>query len=210
MVALVIVTLVVTSIVVGAVAVVYVKTTGLRARPAPGSLETSVARAVRSLAVPGATRGRANPVPASAATMESAMAHFADHCATCHANDGSGSAEIGQGLFPKPPDMRAQATQALTDGELFWIIENGVRFTGMPAFGTGDASGEEASWALVHFIRRLPTLSRDDVARMEKMNPRSPEEIRQEIEDEQFLQGGTVAPPAPDHASHTSHGGEHR
>jgi mono/diheme cytochrome c family protein len=183
-----------------------VMATGLSARPRPGVLETRLARTVRSLAVPRAAKSRPNPVPDSRETLESGMRHFADHCAMCHANDGSGSAEMGQHLFPPPPDMRAAPTQALTDGELFYVIENGVRFTGMPAFATGDAEGEQASWELVRFIRRLPTLSADDVARMEKMNPRSPDEIRQEIEDEQFLQGGSVAPAQ---GSESGHKGAH-
>jgi mono/diheme cytochrome c family protein len=157
---------------------------------------------VRSLAVPGEVKSRTNPVAASREVLESGMAHFADHCAMCHANDGSGSVEMGQHLFPPPPDMRAEPTQALTDGELFYIIENGVRFTGMPAFATGDAEGERASWELVRFVRSLPTLSADDVARMETMNPRPPDEIRREIEDEQFLQGGSVAPARGSEAGH--------
>ena len=67
--------------------------------------------------------------------MTDARAHFADHCAICHANDGSGDTPIGRALWPKAPDMRLRETQDLSDGELFWIIENGIRFTGMPALG---------------------------------------------------------------------------
>ena len=77
----------------------------------------------------------------------------------------------------------------MTDGELFYIIENGVRFTGMPAFATGTAEGEEESWKLVHFIRRLPRLSAPELERMKELNPRSPEEIRHEIAEEEFLRG---------------------
>jgi hypothetical protein len=57
--------------------------------------------------------------------------------------------------------MREGRTQNLSDGELFWIIENGMRFTGMPSWTTGTQEGEQASWNLVHFIRRLPTLARE-------------------------------------------------
>ena len=139
--------------------------------------------------------------------IEEGLRHFADHCATCHGNDGSGRTSIGQGLFPKPPDLRAEATQSLTDGELFYVIENGVRFTGMPGFATGTEDGETASWQLVRFIRALPRLSEADISRMESLNPRSPDEIRREIADEQFLQGGSVAPAPPAHAGHE---GAHR
>lgn len=184
----------------------YVMVTGLSARPRPGTLETALARAVRSLAVPAEIAGRANPVAASGDAVEQGMAHFADHCASCHANDGSGATSMGQGLFPKPPDLRAAATQQLSDGTLFYIVEHGVRFTGMPAFGTGDAEGETSSWQLVRFMRTLPTLSADDLARMEGMNPRPPAEVRREIEDERFLQGDSApGPPAGAGDAHAGH-----
>jgi mono/diheme cytochrome c family protein len=175
---------------------VYVRTTGLRARATPGALETRVARSVRSLAIPGSERDRRNPVTRSDEAILGALEHYADHCAICHANDGSGATDIGRGLFPPPPDLRAAATQQLTEGELFYIIENGVRFTGMPAFGTGTREGEEESWKLVHFIRHLPHLSEQERGRMESLNPRSPLEIRQELEEERFLRGEDPAPAA--------------
>jgi hypothetical protein len=53
---------------------------------------------------------------------------------TCHENDGSGDNLYGRGLYPKPPDLRLTETQKLSDGELFWIIEKGIRFTSMPAY----------------------------------------------------------------------------
>jgi mono/diheme cytochrome c family protein len=165
----------------------YVRATGLESRSSPGALETRVSRNVRRLAVPASVRGQHNPVQASPQALAEAMAHFSDHCASCHANDGSGDTEMGRGLYPKAPDMRLTATQALTDGELFWIIEHGIRFTGMPAWGTGTAAGEESTWQLVHFIRHLPALTEAEREAMERMNPRSPEEIRLELEEERFL-----------------------
>jgi mono/diheme cytochrome c family protein len=177
----------------GTGAVVYVKATGLRARATPWALETSIARSFRRLAVPRAVRNMANPIPASAEAVADGRGHFADHCASCHANDGSGNTEMGDGLFPKPPDMAA-ASQELTDGELFYFIEEGIRFTGMPAWGTGTPESERASWHLVHFIRHLPNITNDEIEAMEALNPRSPAEIREEIEEERFLQGDDAAP----------------
>ena len=92
----------------------------------------------------------------------------------CHANDGSSmKTAIGNGLYPKPPDLRADLTQGLTDGELFYIIENGVRFTGMPAFGTGkpDPAGDRQVWQLVYFIRHLPHITPAELEWMESLNP---------------------------------------
>jgi mono/diheme cytochrome c family protein len=182
----------------------YAMATGLSARPGPGALETRLARAVRSLAVPRQVASRANPVPASREAIEQGMAHFADHCASCHANDGSGATSMGRGLFPRPPDLRAAVTQELTDGTLFHIVEHGVRFTGMPAFGTGNQDGEISSWQLVRFMRHLPSLSAGELAQMEAMNPRPPADVRREMEDERFLQGDTA--PAGTAAPET-HGG---
>jgi mono/diheme cytochrome c family protein len=167
----------------------YVRVTGLRARVEPGPLETRVARSVRALAVTAADRDRRNPVPASAEALESGLVHFADHCAICHGNDGSGDTDFGRGLYPPPPDMRREDTQELTDGELFHIIEHGIRFTGMPGFGGDHAEGEEETWELVHFIRHLPRLSDPELERMRELNPRPPAEIRREMEEERFLRG---------------------
>jgi mono/diheme cytochrome c family protein len=178
-------------VVVATVAVfIWIGSRGLSARAEPGALETAIARTMRSLAVPRADRDRRSPVPATPETIEAGMAHFADHCAACHANDGSGETEIGLGLYPPPPDMRREPTQSLTDGELFYIIENGVRLTGMPAFGTGTPEGEEETWHLVHFIRELPRLSEEQIEKMKAMNPRPPAQIRQEMEEQRFLEGG--------------------
>jgi mono/diheme cytochrome c family protein len=173
----------------GVAAFGYVKYTGLSARDTPGALESAVARRLRAAAVPAAYRDRPNPVAGTEETVRLGLAHFADHCATCHANDGSGATAMGQNLFPPAPDMRLAATQDLSDGELFYIIEEGVRFTGMPAWSSGTPEGEELGWQLVHFIRRLPQLTGEEIELMESMNPKPPDQIRQEIEAERFLQG---------------------
>ena len=172
----------------------YVVTTGLRAAPQPSAVEAAIARRVRALAVPRAAAGRVNPVSLSPDLLTEGMAHYADHCASCHAADGSGKTEMGAGLFPKAPDMRESATQQMTDGELFYVIEHGIRFTGMPGWTTGTADGETGSWQLVHVIRHLPKLTAAERARMESLLPRSAEELRQEIDEEEFLNGGDVPP----------------
>lgn len=180
----------VTLVVVAAAALIYVRATGLRATSSPPAIEETIARSLRRFAVPAADARRANPVALSEAALAEGLAHYADHCASCHAIDGSGSTALGQGLFPKAPDMRGAATQAMTDGELFYVIEHGIRFTGMPGWTTGTVEGETGSWQLVHAIRHLPKLTEAERARMESLQPRSPEEIRQEIDEEEFLNGG--------------------
>ena len=174
---------------------------GLSAKATPTALETIVARNARHLAIPSSARTQPNPVLDSPELQRDARLHFADHCASCHANDGSGHTLYGEGLYPKPPDLRLRQTQELTDGELFWIIENGVRFTGMPAFsgnGGHSASGNHGeaidSWQLVHFIRHLPHLTDAERLEMERYNPKSPGERAEEQEENEFLGGATPKP----------------
>jgi len=168
---------------------------GLSSRATPSKLETAIARNVHRLAIPSNARSAQDPVIASEEDLRVARLHFADHCATCHDNDGSGHTMIGDGLYPKPPDLRIPETQNLTDGELFWIIENGVRFTGMPAFGNaaehGGHGGAPDSWKLVHFIRHLPHLTSAERAEMERYNPKGPEDRAEEQEENDFLSGAT-------------------
>lgn len=188
---------IVLAVVAGAVVFAFVVASGVSARPAPGRVETFVARTVRNLAVGWHARHEPNPVPRTQETIAEGRAHFADHCASCHANDGGGNVEMGRGLYPRAPDMRLPPTQNLEDHELFYIIENGIRLTGMPAWGTGTPEGEEDSWKLVHFIRHLPQITPEEIEEMEAMNPRPPEEIRQELEAERFLRGDDAAPVKP-------------
>jgi mono/diheme cytochrome c family protein len=150
-----------------------------------------VARAMRRWATPESVRDRTNPVEPTAAVLEQAMNHYADHCATCHANNGSGDTTIGHALYPRAPDMRAETTQSLTDGELFSIIEHGIRLTGMPGWGNGTPEGERESWELVHFVRRLPKLTDEDLERMQALNPKSPAELKEDEEARRFLEGDT-------------------
>lgn len=172
---------------------------GLSAKAAPTRLEAFVARNARHLAIPRNARLTQNPVLDSQEIQREARLHFADHCAICHGNDGSGDTPIGEGLYPKPPDLRKPATQEMSDGELFWIIENGVRFTGMPGFSnnadhdhaSGNHAGGQDSWKLVHFIRHLPHLTATERLEMERYNPKGPEDRAEEQEEEQFLNEAT-------------------
>jgi mono/diheme cytochrome c family protein len=173
---------------------------GLSARATPTHLEAMAARKVRHMVMPENAQQARNPLMDNAENLREARLHFADHCATCHANDGSGDTLVGRGLYPKPPDLRLQETQKLSDGELFWIIENGVRFTGMPGFGTPGA--EDDSWKLVLFLRHLPQLTAEERTEMERYNPKGPEDRAEEQQEEDFLNG---APPQPNPKSGHHH-----
>ena len=165
---------------------------GVSARDEPWAIEALIARQVRHLAIPSGARQLANPVEPTEDVMAEAMAHFADHCFVCHSNDGSGNTDFGRGMYPKAPDMRLPDTQGLSDGELFYIIRNGIRFTGMPGFATVPVEEDAETWGLVHFIRRLPQLSAQDLAEMKQHNPVNRKQLEEEDEIRRFLAGDDV------------------
>ena len=128
---------------------------GFSARGEPSYAERIVARAVRNLSIPGHAKKETNPWKATPDTLKEAREIFTDRCASCHGIDGSGQTAVGRNLYPKPPDLRAPLTQTLTDGQIRYIIENGVRLTGMPAWGNPHEEQGDTSWKLVLFIRDL-------------------------------------------------------
>lgn len=170
------------------IAIVSAERRGMSARDEPTRVETMLARGARHFAVPAKLRDAKNPVALDTHVLAEAREHFADHCAACHGNDGRGEA-LGKQMYPKAPDMTLAATQSLSDGELFAIIENGVRLTGMPGFGDGSAQSATSTWKLVHFIRHLPQLTPQEKAAMEKLNPKTPEAWRQQEAEDAFLNG---------------------
>ena len=170
---------------------------GLGARVEPWPVEEWVACRARYLATPRAERERTNPSPPSTEVLAAGRVHFADHCAVCHANDGSGKTTFGAAMYPRAPDLRSEASQALSDGEMFSVIRNGIRFTGMPAFGEGPPEEDEETWRLVHFIRHLPSLTAEELVEMQDLNPRSRAALREGAETRRFLAGEATAQTAP-------------
>ena len=167
---------------------------GLSSRSEPPALEVRLARSARHLMIPSAARKATNPLPPAPELHARALRHWADHCASCHGNGGKGDTSMGRNLYPRAPDMTLAATQQLSDGELFWIIENGVKLTGMPAWGSPAVEDDAETWELVHFIRRLPSLTEAEIAAMKKLNPLSRADLEQEMEMERFLAGEGTAP----------------
>jgi mono/diheme cytochrome c family protein len=121
------------------------------------------------MAVPSGYRQLRNPITSSTENIRQGMEHFSDHCATCHSDTGEGHTLFGKGLYPKPPDLRAAATQNKSDGELYYTINNGVRLSGMPAFSEAHTAAQ--TWRLVLFIRHLPQLTPDELNEMKRLNP---------------------------------------
>jgi mono/diheme cytochrome c family protein len=177
------------ALIAGGVYLGFVVRDGFAARDQPSAMEAHVARAARRMAVPAHAKSLRNPLGAAEDVVSIGRAHWADHCAICHANDGSGHTRIGKNLYPKAPDMRVAATQEVSDGELYYMVQNGIRLSGMPAWGEPGVDDDKESWALVAFMRRLPRLGVDEVEMMEKLNPKSAEENHEEQEEEEFLRG---------------------
>ena len=176
---------------------------GFSAHGTPSVIEKFAAATARKMAVPPKYRKLSNPFPASPENIQAGMEHFSDHCATCHSNDGSGDTLFGRGLYPKPPDMRTAETQNKSDGELYYTIENGVRLSGMPAFGEEHAIGEDAdTWKLVLFIRHLPNLTANELKQMEQLNPKTKEEGQEEEREQEFLRGENPQGPSSESDHH--------
>jgi mono/diheme cytochrome c family protein len=175
---------------------------GFSTRTEPILMEKALATTIRGRAIPSRCKTMKNPVAATPEVIHEGMAHWADHCAACHANNGSGDTMYGKTMYPRPPDMRQKDTQEMSDGELYYTIKNGIRLSGMPAFGDpGDDDLD--SWKLVAFIRHLPTLSDQEEMEMEHLNPKSPEEMQEQMDEDQFLNGGKAS--APSQTPHMHH-----
>ena len=181
-------------------AVVFVRGSGITAIREPWPLEERVAKAGWRYLIPREVRDATNPAPATAEVITQGLEHFADHCAVCHGNDGSGDTTIGRRIFPRAPDMRSARTQSLTDGELFYAIERGIPWTAMPGWETGTPEGAEESWKLVRFIRHLPVLTPEELTAMEKLNPKSAGELARDREIDDFLKGS--GSPTPKKGGH--------
>jgi predicted CXXCH cytochrome family protein len=127
----------------------------------PSSIEKVVARAVRNFAIPTKARLEVNPFEPTADILKEARESFIARCAICHAPDGSGQTEVGRNLYPKVPDLRSPTTQHLTDGQIRYIIRNGVRLTGMPGWARPHDEQSDDSWKLVLFVRGLTRLTHE-------------------------------------------------
>lgn len=173
---------------------------GFSTRTAPSAIEAFVASTMRRLAVTAEVKALRSP-QLSPDQIKEARLHWASHCAGCHGVGGAGDTPIGQHLFPRAPDMRAASTQQRSDGELYSVIKNGVRLTGMPAWGEPGNEDVE-TWALVALIRTLPTATESDLSEVRANLPRTPHELREEREEDEFLRGGSAPSPTPKPQEH--------
>jgi mono/diheme cytochrome c family protein len=98
-------------------------------------------------------------IPADAAAARRGLAHYEENCLPCHGAPGVKAMEFAQGLNPAAPGLEGD-TQNFSDGELFWVVKNGIRASGMPAFGASHKDAEIQD--IVAFVRHLPKLSDEE------------------------------------------------
>jgi mono/diheme cytochrome c family protein len=147
---------------------------GFTARAKASRLEAGVADMVRDLAIPGSAKALRSPILGTPDVLTRGRRHFAEECAICHGNDGRGN-DLGKRVFPPVPDLRD--TKDMTEGEIFYVIHNGIRFSAMPAFGTpGDEEEAREHWEVVYFIRHLPDLMPQEIDEMWQYNPKTLEQ----------------------------------
>ena len=142
-------------------ALVMVRRGGLAASDEPNRLERAVARQLVRLSIPADASRQQNPFGEKPDTWKEARDHYLDHCAVCHGRDGKGQTDVGANMYPKVPDLTSPEVQNRSDGALFYIIQNGVRWTGMP--GWKEEHSPEDTWKLVSFLRKAPTLTEADL-----------------------------------------------
>ena len=135
----------------------------LSALPLPGRFETRLADLSKSLLIDRASR---HGVPARPANIKASIAaggeHYGLDCSVCHSDDGHGKTPVGEWMYPRASDLTSKQVQSYSDQELFWIIKNGIRFTGMPAFG--EVETPDHIWDLVNYMRTLPPNSQNQRA----------------------------------------------
>ncbi len=98
-----------------------------------------------------------DPIAKDAGAMARGMTHYRENCLPCHGAPGVEPAEFHEGMNPSPPEIDAPALQRGTDAELFWVIKNGIRMTGMPAFGVNHKDEEIRD--IVAFVRHAPQIT---------------------------------------------------
>jgi len=120
----------------------------------PGSVENSVMKQVKQRVTVGG-KNDANPAPDNQASIDEGKGHFTHHCQICHGNDGQNTGvPFAQQMSPPVADLKSDDVQGYTDGQLHWIIQNGINPSGMPAW-KGILEDDEM-WKIVHYIRHLP------------------------------------------------------
>jgi mono/diheme cytochrome c family protein len=127
----------------------------LAALQQPGPIEAYVTNLAKDSIIRLASRRGIPPSPADKrSSIEAGAIHYGLDCGICHGVDGRAQTPSGQWMYPRAADLTSKEVQSYSDQELFWIINNGIRFTGMPGFGKLETPSN--IWGLVNYVRTLP------------------------------------------------------
>lgn len=143
-----------------AVAVVWSGVYNVAASVPPGKLETQIATFALNQSVHRRAPVTKNPFARTPEVLRAGLAHYRENCVDCHGAPGVDVSEFGEGLNPAAPDLTLPRVQERPDGELFWIVSNGIRTTGMPAFG--PTHRPEEIWKVLAFLRHLPEITTEE------------------------------------------------
>jgi mono/diheme cytochrome c family protein len=134
-------------------AVIVAALAGCKADP-PSSLERSiVVSAKHHIFI--RNKEEKNPLPATAMTISDGKEAFSHYCVACHGMDGQNTGvPFADHMSPPVPSLASHEVQQYTDGQLKWIIDNGIRPSGMP--GSKGTLSDEEIWSIVVFLRHLP------------------------------------------------------
>ncbi len=117
---------------------------GCTANKKPSKVETVLANMAKDVVIPVEAKNLKNPLPAGNEALRQGQEIYMQSCALCHGGDGHARTALGRAMYPPAMDLTSPHVQHWTDAELFWIIQNGVRLTGMPAWKS--AISESDSW----------------------------------------------------------------
>ena len=129
---------------------------GCTADKHPSQGETSLANAAKDVSIPLEAGKMTNPVPDTDEVVSQGQEVFLGSCAQCHGADARGDTNVGRNMYPPAMDLTSTHVQHWSDAELFWIIQNGVRLTGMPAWKSSISEAD--TWKLARFLHKLPHL----------------------------------------------------
>ncbi len=127
----------------------------LSALSEPGQTETLLATKAKHYLVQRNSRSGIPPAPFDRqAAIKEGERLFGTECAACHGMSGRSPTDAGRWMYPRAADLASRDTQSYSDEEIFWIIKNGIRLSGMPAFGKVET--DDHIWDLVLYFRTLP------------------------------------------------------
>jgi mono/diheme cytochrome c family protein len=127
---------------------------GCTAHQRPSQIETRLANAAKDLVIPLEAEKLKNPLPVSDQVIQQGEEIYMEDCGICHASDGHSRTNLGRNMYPPAMDLTSPHVQHWSDAELFWIVQNGVRLTGMPSWKS--TISETDTWKLVRFVKAIP------------------------------------------------------